>query len=120
MLRNVTGFRRIYIKCGRTDLRMGIDGLATIVKENFQLDPFETDVLFLFCGSRKDRFKALVWEGDGFLLIYKRLEAGSFKWPRDTEEMRDISQEQFRSLLDGFVVIDESTIRTDLHPPSTL
>ncbi len=120
MLRSVTSFRRVYIATGTTDLRKGIDGLATIVKENFQLDPFETDVLFLFCGSRKDRFKALVWEGDGFLLMYKRLEAGSFKWPRSTNEMRDISQEQFQKLLDGFVVIDESTIRTDLHPTSTL
>lgn len=120
MLRDVTSFRKIYIKCGRTDLRKGIDGLATIVKEHFQLDPFETDVLFLFCGSRKDRFKALVWEGDGFLLMYKRLEAGSFKWPNTTEEMRDISYAQLRSLLGGFVVIDESTIRTDLHPTCTL
>ena len=56
MLRNVTCFTRIYIACGKTDLRKGIDGLASIVKEQFQLDPFEKDVLFLFCGTRKDRF----------------------------------------------------------------
>ncbi len=39
-----------------------------------QLDPYEKDILFLFCDRRSDRIKGLVWEGDGFLLLYKRLE----------------------------------------------
>ena len=56
MLSNYVGFKKIYIACARTDIRKGIDGLAEIVKENFRLDPFEKDMLFLFCGSRKDRF----------------------------------------------------------------
>ena len=77
MLSNYVGFKKIYIACGRTDIRKGIDGLAEIVKENFRLDPFEKDILFLFCGSRKDRFKGLLWEGDGFLLIYKRVAGRS-------------------------------------------
>jgi transposase len=64
MLRDLSSLSKIYIACGRTDLRKGIDGLATLVKEQFQLDPFQKDVLFLFCGTRKDRFKGLVWEGD--------------------------------------------------------
>ncbi len=115
MLRDAD-FHKIYIACGKTDLRKGIDGLAAMVKENFHLDPFEKDVLFLFCGSRKDRFKALVWEGDGFILLYKRLEAGTFKWPRNSSEARSIDQQQFRNLLDGLVVIDVSNIRKDLHP----
>jgi transposase len=120
MLRELTGLSKIYIACGHTDLRKGIDGLAAIVKEHFQLDPFQKDVLFLFCGTRRDRFKGLIWEGDGFLLLYKRVEAGSFKWPRTKSEMSEISTEQFRSLLDGFVVIDESSIRTDLEPTKIL
>ena len=56
-------FKEVYIACGRTDLRRGIDGLATIVKEQFELDPFQKDVLFLFCGRKQDRFKGLVWDG---------------------------------------------------------
>ena len=56
-------FSKIYICCGRTDLRKGIDGLSTIVKGQFQMDAFQKDVLFLFCGSKQDRFKALCWEG---------------------------------------------------------
>ena len=55
-------FKRIYIACGYTDLRYGIDGLAATVRERFNLNPFETDILFLFCGRRNDRIKALVWD----------------------------------------------------------
>lgn len=64
-------FKRIYIACGYTGLRYGTDGLAANVRERFELNPFETEVLFLFCGRRKNRIKALVWEGNGFLLLYK-------------------------------------------------
>ena len=74
MLRDIKSFRKIYIATGYTDLRKGIDGLSAIVKMEFDLTPFEKDVLFLFCGKKQDRFKALVWEGDGFLLMYKRIE----------------------------------------------
>ena len=80
----------MYIACGYTDLRKGIDGLATLVQSQFQLDPF-TNTLFLFCGRRKDRIKALYWEGNGFVLLYKRLESGSFQWPRNGEEVRKLT-----------------------------
>ena len=60
MLNNASGFRKVYIAAGYTDLRRGIDGLASIVKFNFQLDPYEKDILFLFCGRRSDRIKGLV------------------------------------------------------------
>ena len=62
---------RIFIACGYTDLRRGIDGLATIVQEQFKLDPF-TNTLFLFYVRRCDRIKGLFWDGDGFVLLYKR------------------------------------------------
>ena len=51
----------VYIACGYTDLRRGIDGLANLVKTQFQMDPFQR-ALFLFCGRRRDRLKALYWE----------------------------------------------------------
>ena len=71
---------RTFIACGYTDLRRGIDGLATIMQEQFKLDPF-TNTLFLFCGRRCDRIKGLYWDKDGFVLLYKRLEKSSFQWP---------------------------------------
>ena len=54
MLSEYTGADKVYIALGYTDLRRGIDGLAAIVQERFELDPF-TNTLFLFCGRRKDR-----------------------------------------------------------------
>src|SRR5574344_2071381 len=100
MLNNFSGAEKIYIACGYTDLRRGIDELASIVGQQFQLDPF-TSSLFLFCGKRCDRIKALHWEGDGFVLLYKRLESGSFQWPRTESEARQLTQQQFRWLMEG-------------------
>ena len=56
-------FKKIYIACGYTDLRNGIDGLARVIQEEFALDPFQKNTLFLFCGRRADRIKGLLWEG---------------------------------------------------------
>ena len=78
MLGDITVAENIYIACGHTDMRKSIDGLAAIVQQQFHLDPFSS-TLFLFCGRRRNRMKALLWEGDGFILLYKRLENGSFK-----------------------------------------
>ena len=100
MLNDFTGAEKVYIACGYTDLRCGIDGLAGIVQQQFRLDPF-TNTLFLFCGRRRDRIKALYWEGNGFLLLYKRLESGSFQWPRSEAEARELSAQQYRWLMEG-------------------
>ncbi|MGX6407689.1 IS66 family insertion sequence element accessory protein TnpB [Lactiplantibacillus plantarum] len=98
---------QIYIVCGRTELRKGIDGLATLIQEEFDLSPFKS-ALFLFCGSRRDHFKGLYWEGDGFILLYKRFENGHLQWPRSQSEVRQLSQQQLTWLLDGLSV--EATI----------
>ena len=78
MLKEGLGVRKIYIACGYTDLRYGVDGLASLIQYQFRLDPFDEGSLFLFCGRRADRIKALLWEGDGFVLLYKRLSEGKF------------------------------------------
>lgn len=78
MFNDACVFEKIYLATGYTDLHRGMDGLASIVKYNFDLDPFQKNTLFLFCGKRTDRVKGLIWEGDGFLLLYKRLEIGGF------------------------------------------
>jgi transposase len=81
-------------------MRRGIDGLAAMVQQVFKLDPCSRS-LFLFCGGRSDRLKALYWEGDGFILLYKRLESGRFQWPRRESETRQITERQKRWLLEG-------------------
>ena len=73
MLNDLSCGTQVYLVTGYTDLRRSIDGLAAIVQGQLQLDPF-CKGLFLFCGRRCDRIKGLLWEGDGFLLLYKRLD----------------------------------------------
>lgn len=100
MLGDITVAKNIYIACGYTDMRKSIDGLAAIVQEQFHLDPYSSS-LFLFCGKHRDRIKALLWEPDGFVLLYKRLSNGSFQWPRTESELKPITWQQFRWLMEG-------------------
>lgn len=103
MLNDFTGADQVYVACGYTDLRKGIDGLATLVQQSFQLDPF-TKTLFLFCGRSRDRIKGLYWEGDGFVLVYKRLEQGVYQWPRTAQEAKAITPQQYRWLMEGLKI----------------
>lgn len=109
MLYDAKGFEKIYVAPGYTDMRKGIDGLAIIIGRDLKLNPYQKNVLFLFCGRQSSKIKCLVWEGDGFVLLYKRLEAGRFTWPRTPQEVMDITQEQFERLMQGFQI--KSTIR---------
>ena len=82
MLADISSVDAIYIVCGRTDMRKSIDGLCAIIQEQFSM---EIDhALFLFCGRKCDRIKAILKEPDGIVMIYKRLTAqGSYRWPRN-------------------------------------
>ena len=97
-------FAGVYIVCGYTDLRFGIDSLAAIIERRFHMHLFVPNTLFLFCGRSSTRIKGLLWEGDGFLLLYKRVESGHFTWPRSSTELRSLSAEQFHWLMQGFAI----------------
>jgi transposase len=97
-------FSRCIAALGKSDLRRGVDGLAAQVRLQYNLDPLEKDTLFLFCGTRHDRLKGLLWTGDRFILLYIRLAEGRFQWPRTAEEARQISGEQFQRLMEGFSI----------------
>ena len=97
-------FSGIYIVCGYTDLRYGIDSIASIIERKYNMQLFIPNTLFLFCGRSASRIKGLLWEGDGFLLLYKRVECGHFSWPRNSDELRSMSAEQFRWLMQGFAI----------------
>ena len=120
MLNDASGFKRIYIACGQTDLRRGIEGLASIIRFQFKLDPYDKDTLFLFCGKKNNRIKGLLWEGDGFLLLYKRLEAGAYSWPRNTSEALEITPQQYRLLMEGFSIVAKHPITELTNPPKGL
>jgi transposase len=69
---------RIYLCTKPTDLRKGFDGLQGMVREFLGQDPLSGH-LFLFLNRRRDRVKVLLWDRDGFVIWYKRLEAGTFQ-----------------------------------------
>lgn len=110
MLNDLTSNIQVYLVTGYSDLRRGIDGLAAIVQSQLRLDPF-CNALFLFCGRRCDRIKGLLWEGDGFLLLYKRLDNGRFQWPRNETEALLLSPQQKRWLLEGLKIEQPKAIR---------
>ena len=110
MLGDISKAENIYLACGYTDMRKSIDGLVAIVKQNFQLDP-TSNSLFFFCGRKCNRIKALYWEGDGFVLLYKRLENSRFQWPREQSEVQLISDQQFRWLLEGLSINQPKAVR---------
>lgn len=116
MLKEGNGFKKVYLCAGFTDLRRGIDGLSRIIRFQFQLDPYDKNTLFLFCGKRTDRIKGLLWEGDGFLLLYKRIENGSFQWPRSLEEVLELTPQQYRMLMSGMEILAKRPIQEVPHP----
>lgn len=99
-----------YIACGYTDLRRGIDGLAGIVMQQFGTE-LDEESLFLFCGRRTDRIKALYFSGDGYILLYKRLNNGQFQWPRSEAELRRLDAQAFRWLMEGLEIEPKKAIR---------
>lgn len=105
LLRDISSYTAIYLACGDTDLRKSVDGLANIVRQDFQLDPFG-NYLFLFCNKSKTRLKGLCWDSNGFILFYKRLDgAGAkFQWPKDAAAVRDITKLQLQLLMEGFSI----------------
>lgn len=109
LVKNITA-EHVFLACGHTDMRKSIDGLAAIVQQNFKLDPFSKDV-FMFCGRRKDRIKALFWDGDGVSLLYKRLDNGKFCWPKSPNEVISISEQQLRWLMEGLEICQPKSIK---------
>ena len=71
---------KIFVYTGVTDMRRSFDRLAQMVDEHLKQDP-ESGHLYLFFNRRRDCVKILLWEGDGFVIWYKRLEAGTFAVP---------------------------------------
>ena len=101
---------KYYVACGYTDMRRGIDGLAAIVTQQFGKELRE-DSLFLFCGRRTDRIKALYYSGDGYVLVYKRLNNGAFQWPRTAAELRQLDVRSFRWLMEGLKIDQPKAIQ---------
>jgi transposase len=72
---------KVHLALGVTDMRKGMDGLATLAQETLKKDPFSGH-LFAFRGRRANMIKILFWDGTGLCLFTKRIDRGHFVWPR--------------------------------------
>lgn len=97
-------FPAVYVVCGYTDMRYGIDSLAAIIERKYKVNLFVPNTLLLFCGRQSTKIKGLLWEGDGFLLLDKRVGRGHFTCPRTSDELRRLRSEQFKWLMQGFAI----------------
>jgi transposase len=100
---------RIWLSAEPVDLRKSFDGLAALVREGLRGDPLSGDV-FVFRNKAADRIKLLVWEEDGYAIWYKRLEAGTFRFPRSPEDQPrvEVRAADLVMLLEG---IDLSSVK---------
>ncbi|MDT8328925.1 MAG: IS66 family insertion sequence element accessory protein TnpB [Roseovarius sp.] len=106
MMRPSNALPAVYLCREVVDFRKGINGLAVLVEEALQLNPF-CEQLFVFCNRRRDKVKILYWERNGFCLWHKRLERDRFKWPRrmTDSEVITLSGQQLNWLLDGYDIL---------------
>lgn len=102
---------RVWLATGHTDMRKGFDGLAALVQDHLQRDPFSGQA-FVFSGRQGRLLKILWWDGQGYCLFAKRLEKGRFLWPAvDGGTAAALTPAQVAMLLEG---IDwRAPIRTD-------
>ncbi len=91
---------RVYVSLGKVDFRRGLDGLLGLVESTFGHAPQE-QYLFLFRDKSRKKIKALFWDKNGFVLLYKRLEAGKYDFPKNREGNIELNRLQLECLLSG-------------------
>lgn len=110
MLGEISGVSKLYLVTGYTDMRRSIDGLMAVIRDSYQMDPF-ANALYLFCGRRADRLKALYHDKTGFVLLYMRLDSGRFQWPRNASEVRPLTRQEYRWLMEGLSLDQPKALR---------
>ena len=100
-----------YIQTGYTDMRLHIDGLVAKVQLEYGRQLEETSI-FIFCGRKADRIKAIYWDGTGYILLYKRLDELRFQWPRNENELKLLTRQQFRWLMEGLSIAPKNAFKS--------
>ena len=104
---------KVYIAYGATDFRKQIDSLCIEVKSKFHLNPYEK-AAFIFCNKKRNSIKVLCYDKNGFILAQKKLldkEKMKFQWPRNSQEMKNITVEQLNWLLSGLKINPEKCFK---------
>jgi transposase len=108
---------RIWLASQPTDLRKSFDSLAELVRQQLQNDPLSGQ-LFVFRNKRADRVKLLYWDEDGFVILYKRLEVGTFRFPATQDHGVQVRAADLQMLLDG-IDLDSVKRSRRYHRPAS-
>jgi transposase len=100
--------QKLYVYNNAVDMRKSIDGLSYLVCEELDSNPQSASV-FIFHNKQKDKLKLLYWHKNGFVMLYKRLEKGKFKFKRHEDDSFMINNDQLSWLLAGldFMLMNE-------------
>lgn len=102
----------IYLACGSTDFRKQIDSLVALVTMHFKLDPFSPASVFIFCNKTRSSIKVLRYDKNGFVLATKKLlQDMKFQWPKDSSDIKDISEKQLDWLLSGLSIDQKKALK---------
>ncbi|WP_245503280.1 IS66 family insertion sequence element accessory protein TnpB [Rhizobium ruizarguesonis] len=93
---------RVYLACGITDMRKGVEGLAALAQDVLRQKP-TGGAVFAFRGERGDRLKLLYFDGQGFCLYYKILQKGRFPWPSASDGTARLTSAQLAMLGKGSI-----------------
>jgi transposase len=95
-----TGAVRVMVATKPVDFRKGAEGLAALVREAMEADPF-SGAVYVFRARRADRVKLIFWDGTGVCLFAKRLEDGEFRWPKIEDGVIRLTAAQLSALIEG-------------------
>jgi len=109
------GTHRVFLCRRAVDFRKAHDGLCAIIRDEFRDDPFSGDV-FAFFNRARDRIKLVVWDRNGFWMLYKRLEKGTFPFAVSGEGRVEIEQAELGMILEG---IEWKKVKKHFHFSST-
>jgi transposase len=95
----ITPQHKIFLGVERIDFRKGLDGMATICRQHWNLNPLEGH-FFVFCNRRGNALRVLAHDAQGYWLAHKRLSQGTFRhWPKSKEAVLKLTHAQLHALL---------------------
>jgi len=91
---------KIFFAVDPVNMHRSFDGLAMITQEVLKQNPLSSNI-FIFRNKRADKVKIIYWDRNGFVIYYKRLEKGRFKYPKTNQICLELSNLELNLLLDG-------------------
>lgn len=102
------GSLKIYLAVEPCDMRKSFNGLYVLAEEQLKVDP-RSGAIFVFTNKRRNRIKLLFWDGTGLWVMAKRLEQGTFSWPKGSDINKPslkLAPEALSMLTDGIDLRD--------------